>query len=273
MARTRRPAVRPPRDRERAGTDDVIDCALPGPALSGCIAPSTQLTGPAAPAPPAAHRPRPLPPRAIRTNRRMRRSRWCYRPATTEVEQLADQGKQLPDGSSSTMPSTNPPRTRPDAACRCLLGVDQPVQPLRQRAGTSGSVRDGAGHLGILPAARRRTQPHFTVASVCRCEPSARFWRPACVALGGAIRGRFPAAGRGNAMEPDLRIRAAIEEHWRASEAEENAAEHAIYAEDAVLEYPQSGERFRPRDDVGNGGTPPTGASPSCGSPAAGICG
>ena len=45
----------------------------------------------------------------------------------------------------------------------------------------------------------------------------------------------------------DARIRAAIEEHWRASAAHEEAAEHAIYAAGAMLDYPQSGERFRGR--------------------------
>jgi hypothetical protein len=44
--------------------------------------------------------------------------------------------------------------------------------------------------------------------------------------------------------------RAAITEHWRASEAGETDAEHAIYAEDAVLDYPQSGERFRSRATI-----------------------
>jgi hypothetical protein len=42
-------------------------------------------------------------------------------------------------------------------------------------------------------------------------------------------------------------IRAAIEEHWRASESGDNSTEHAVYAEDAILDYPQSGERFRGR--------------------------
>jgi hypothetical protein len=42
-------------------------------------------------------------------------------------------------------------------------------------------------------------------------------------------------------------IKAAIEEHWRASEEGNVEAEHAIYAEDAILDYPQSGERFRSR--------------------------
>jgi hypothetical protein len=41
--------------------------------------------------------------------------------------------------------------------------------------------------------------------------------------------------------------RAAIEEHWRASEAGDTEAEHAVYATEAVLDYPQSGERFRGR--------------------------
>jgi ketosteroid isomerase-like protein len=44
--------------------------------------------------------------------------------------------------------------------------------------------------------------------------------------------------------------RTAIEEHWRASEAGDIDAEHALYAEDAVLDYPQSGERFRGRATI-----------------------
>ena len=51
-------------------------------------------------------------------------------------------------------------------------------------------------------------------------------------------------------MDPESRTRAAIEEHWRASERGETDAEHAIYAADAVLDYPQSGERFRGRATI-----------------------
>jgi hypothetical protein len=47
--------------------------------------------------------------------------------------------------------------------------------------------------------------------------------------------------------EGHVTLRALIEEHWRASEAGDSVAEHAMYAEDAVLDYPQSGERFRGR--------------------------
>jgi hypothetical protein len=45
-------------------------------------------------------------------------------------------------------------------------------------------------------------------------------------------------------------IRAAIERHWAASDANDFDAEHNIYHEDAVLEYPQSGERLRGRHNI-----------------------
>ncbi|MFJ4920337.1 nuclear transport factor 2 family protein [Streptomyces sp. NPDC088725] len=51
-------------------------------------------------------------------------------------------------------------------------------------------------------------------------------------------------------MDADSRIRAAIEEHWQASERGDIEAEHAIYATDAILDYPQSGERFRSRATI-----------------------
>jgi hypothetical protein len=43
----------------------------------------------------------------------------------------------------------------------------------------------------------------------------------------------------------DSNIRAALERHWAASDANDFDAEHQIYRQDAVLEYPQSGERIR----------------------------
>lgn len=48
----------------------------------------------------------------------------------------------------------------------------------------------------------------------------------------------------------DAATRARIREHWEASERGDTDAEHAMYAEDAVLEYPQSGERFRGRERI-----------------------
>lgn len=51
-------------------------------------------------------------------------------------------------------------------------------------------------------------------------------------------------------MDSDARTRAAIEEHWRASESGDNETEHAVYASDAILDYPQSGERFQGRAKI-----------------------
>jgi hypothetical protein len=48
----------------------------------------------------------------------------------------------------------------------------------------------------------------------------------------------------------DREIRARIEEHWKASEQGDIDTEHAIYADDAILDYPQSGERFRGRSRI-----------------------
>jgi len=42
----------------------------------------------------------------------------------------------------------------------------------------------------------------------------------------------------------DEDVRAALQQHWAASDAQDFDAEHAIYADSAVLEYPQSGERI-----------------------------
>lgn len=43
----------------------------------------------------------------------------------------------------------------------------------------------------------------------------------------------------------DEDLLAALQRHWAASDGDDFAAEHAIYADDAILEYPQSGERIR----------------------------
>jgi hypothetical protein len=40
----------------------------------------------------------------------------------------------------------------------------------------------------------------------------------------------------------DPQIRAALDQHWAASDANDFETEHRIYHEDAVLEYPQSSE-------------------------------
>ena len=48
----------------------------------------------------------------------------------------------------------------------------------------------------------------------------------------------------------DREIRAALERHWAASAAGDQDAEHEIYHDEAIVEYPQSGERIRGRHNV-----------------------
>ena len=48
----------------------------------------------------------------------------------------------------------------------------------------------------------------------------------------------------------DQEVRAALDRHWAASDANDFEREHEIYQEDAVLEYPQSGERIRGRQNI-----------------------
>jgi ketosteroid isomerase-like protein len=50
----------------------------------------------------------------------------------------------------------------------------------------------------------------------------------------------------------EQQIRAALDQHWAASDANDFETEHLIYLEDAVLEYPQSGERTRGRRNIQN---------------------
>ncbi|AKV02563.1 hypothetical protein AKJ09_09226 [Labilithrix luteola] len=48
----------------------------------------------------------------------------------------------------------------------------------------------------------------------------------------------------------DVEIRAALDRHWDASNAGDDAGEVDIYSDDVELEYPQSGERFKGRRNV-----------------------
>jgi ketosteroid isomerase-like protein len=47
-----------------------------------------------------------------------------------------------------------------------------------------------------------------------------------------------------------LDIRAALERHWAASDVNDFETEHEIYCDDAILDYPQSGERIRGRRQI-----------------------
>jgi hypothetical protein len=48
----------------------------------------------------------------------------------------------------------------------------------------------------------------------------------------------------------DRTVRAALQRHWDASDANDFETEHEIYRDDAVLHYPQSGERIRGRFNI-----------------------
>jgi ketosteroid isomerase-like protein len=55
--------------------------------------------------------------------------------------------------------------------------------------------------------------------------------------------------GEGTMMR-DEEIRAALDAHWQASAAGDAEAEHDIYADDAICDYPQSGERILGRRNL-----------------------
>jgi SnoaL-like domain len=48
----------------------------------------------------------------------------------------------------------------------------------------------------------------------------------------------------------DHQIREALTRHWTASDVGDFELEHSIYHEDAILEYPQSAERIRGRNNI-----------------------
>jgi hypothetical protein len=53
-----------------------------------------------------------------------------------------------------------------------------------------------------------------------------------------------------SASDRDAEVRARIQQHWDASERGDVEVEHEIYGDDAILDYPQSGERFRGRAKI-----------------------
>jgi hypothetical protein len=55
---------------------------------------------------------------------------------------------------------------------------------------------------------------------------------------------------QGSMLMRDEDVRLVLQRHWAASDIDDFAAEHAIYADAAVLEYPQSRERIRGRRNI-----------------------
>src|ERR1700693_3994300 len=65
-----------------------------------------------------------------------------------------------------------------------------------------------------------------------------------------ARSGQALMTGNGSGRMDENEIRVALNRHWAASDANDFDVEHDIYREDAVLEYPQSGERIRGRRNI-----------------------
>jgi ketosteroid isomerase-like protein len=57
-------------------------------------------------------------------------------------------------------------------------------------------------------------------------------------------------SGAHNDAMHDDDVRDALQRHWAASDVNDFDTEHDIYRDDAVLEYPQSGERIRSRANI-----------------------
>ena len=57
-------------------------------------------------------------------------------------------------------------------------------------------------------------------------------------------------AWNGSRTMGEQEIREALNRHWAASDANDFDVEHDIYRDDAILEYPQSGERIRGRHNI-----------------------
>jgi hypothetical protein len=68
--------------------------------------------------------------------------------------------------------------------------------------------------------------------------------------MNGQQQQRQDSGARDNPPARDQAIRAALDQHWAASDANDFVTEHLIYHEDAVLEYPQSGELTRGRSNI-----------------------
>jgi hypothetical protein len=119
------------------------------------------------------------------------------------------------------------------------------MSALRGKAGIEMSVSDPK---------RTFAAAAFRSGKLVKEETDASAW--AASATGGHLKrdyvgqlGHRPLIAQEGDMS-DQEIRAALDRHWAASDANDFEAEHSIYREDAVLEYPQSGERIRGRRNI-----------------------
>jgi hypothetical protein len=80
--------------------------------------------------------------------------------------------------------------------------------------------------------------------------PTARSGEAAQARTPASLRAIGRVGDEGKIAMEDRQIRAALDAHWAASDANQFDVEHQIYREDAILEYPQSGERIRGRRNI-----------------------
>src|ERR1022692_3327496 len=106
-----------------------------------------------------------------------------------------------------------------------------PVLRRQGRSGTADCTRSGNGWAAQWPASCCCSGWDNFNGGETNDGPRCRQWSP-------------PPDLRSETMDGDAQARARIIEHWRASEQGDSAAEHAIYAVDAILAYPQSGNGF-----------------------------
>jgi hypothetical protein len=98
---------------------------------------------------------------------------------------------------------------------------------------------------------RRRDKSQVAPAdrNVVLCASRDDLYRFLVADDGYVLSQRIPMRRREIAMD-DRTVRMALARHWRASDAGDFEAEHEIYRDDAVLDYPQSGERIRGRHNI-----------------------
>ena len=77
-----------------------------------------------------------------------------------------------------------------------------------------------------------------------------RLVRPGALRLDPVEGGAFEIHSLEGIKMADSGVREALDRHWAASDADDFEGEHDIYHDDAVLEYPQSGERIRGRRNI-----------------------
>src|SRR5712671_5377458 len=129
---------------------------------------------------------------------------------------------------------------------RCARAVGMPDRGLPH-------LRDRAHHRhGRLPARARGAAGRGQCADVL-LPTSSLIFDCSSASIGPMTRryaDKCTASVREKIEMEDHDIRAALDRHWAASDANDFEAEHQIYREDAVLEYPQSGERIRGRRNI-----------------------